>query len=138
MFMKPTEFGLTKSELLFAMLRDWDPIGISDIPEAKDEYDAYADLVLGMLINENATAEDIANYLFNIATEHMALSDREMAKLCERTAAAIVALRSNYSSMEELDHKPCGTGTSVAVLRHSGPCASACARCEVAGGRHAR
>jgi hypothetical protein len=69
-----------KSELLFAMLRDWDPIGISDIPEAKDEYDAYADLVLGMLINENATAEEIANYLFNIATEHMALSDREMGE----------------------------------------------------------
>ncbi|WP_272939013.1 hypothetical protein [Sinorhizobium meliloti] len=27
------------------LLRDWDPIGISDIPEAKDEYDAYADVV---------------------------------------------------------------------------------------------
>ncbi len=77
------------------LLRDWDPIGISDIPEAKDEYDAYAEVVLGMLINENATAEDIASYLFKIATEHMALSDREMAKLCERAAAAIVALRSN-------------------------------------------
>ncbi|WP_352727156.1 hypothetical protein [Mesorhizobium australicum] len=42
------------------MLRDWDPIGISGIPEAKDEYDDYADVVLGMLIHENATAKDIA------------------------------------------------------------------------------
>ncbi|MHA4733494.1 hypothetical protein [Ensifer adhaerens] len=77
------------------LLRDWDPIGISDIPEVKDEYDAYADVVLGMLINENATAEDIANYLFKIATEHMALPNREIAKLSETAAAAIVALRSN-------------------------------------------
>jgi len=51
--------------------------------------------MLGMLINENATAEDIANYLFKIAIEHMALPDREMAKLSETAAAAIVALRSN-------------------------------------------
>lgn len=29
-----------------ALLHDWEPIGISDIPEAKDEYDAYADVVL--------------------------------------------------------------------------------------------
>lgn len=77
------------------VLRDWDPIGISDIPKVKGKYDAYADVVLGMLINENATAEDIANYLFKIATEHMALPDHEMAKLSETAAAATVALRSN-------------------------------------------
>lgn len=78
------------------LLRDWDPIGISGIPEARDEYDDYADAVLGMLINENATAEDIAGYLFKIATENMALSDREMSKLCDRAAEAVVALRSNF------------------------------------------
>ena len=78
------------------LLRDWDPIGISGIPEAKDEYDDYADVVLAMLTNENATAEDIAGYLFKIATEDMALSDRKMAKLCDRAAEAVVALRSNF------------------------------------------
>lgn len=56
----------------------------------------YADVVLGMLINENATAEDIAGYLFKIATEDMALSDRKMGKLCDRAAEAVVALRSNF------------------------------------------
>jgi hypothetical protein len=89
------ETDINRALVRDVLLRDWDPIGISDIPEAKDEYDAYADVVFGMLINENATAEDIANYLFKIATEHMALPDREMAKLCETAAAAIVALRSN-------------------------------------------
>jgi hypothetical protein len=23
------------------LLRDWDPIGINDVPEARDEYDSY-------------------------------------------------------------------------------------------------
>ncbi|WP_245449246.1 hypothetical protein [Ensifer sp. NM-2] len=56
--LKPTEISPTITALLFAaaQLRDWDPIGISDIPEAKDEYDAYAGVVLGMLINQNATS----------------------------------------------------------------------------------
>lgn len=79
-----------------ALLHDWDPIGISDIPEAKDEYDAYVDVVLEMLVNEDATAEDIADYLFKIATQHMALTDRGMAELCDSAAKAIVALRSNF------------------------------------------
>lgn len=83
------------AEIREVLLHSWDPIGICDLPEAKDEYDAYADVVLSMLINENATAEDIANYLFKIATEHMVLSGRELPKLCERAAAAVVALRSN-------------------------------------------
>ncbi|MGI0524775.1 hypothetical protein [Rhizobium giardinii] len=56
----------------------------------------YADVVLGMLVNEHATAEDIAHYLFKIATEHMALTDRGMAELCDRAAKAIVALRSDF------------------------------------------
>jgi hypothetical protein len=49
-----------------------------------------------MLMNENATAEDIAGYLFKIATEDMALSDRKMARLCDGAAEAVVALRSNF------------------------------------------
>lgn len=51
--------------------------------------------MLGMLISENATPEDIASYPFKIATEYMVLSDRNMAKLCDRAAAAAVSLRSN-------------------------------------------
>jgi hypothetical protein len=76
-----------------ALLHDWDPIGISDIPEAKGEYDPYAGVVLGMIVNEHATAEDIADHLFKIATEHMALTDRGMAELCDHAAKVIVALR---------------------------------------------
>ncbi|MFW8645994.1 hypothetical protein ACOJBO_42685 [Rhizobium beringeri] len=57
------QFGNNRALVREASLHDWDSIGISDIPEAKDEYDAYAVVVLGMLVNEHATAEDFADYL---------------------------------------------------------------------------
>ena len=42
------------------LLRDWDPIGVSGIPEAADEYDTYANRAYVMLMDEGATASDIA------------------------------------------------------------------------------
>ncbi len=82
-----------RDEIREMLLHSWDPIGISDLPEASDEYDAYADDVLRMLVNEGAPAEDIANYLLEIATEHMGLSDNDLVERCERAARAVVSLR---------------------------------------------
>lgn len=56
------------------LLTDWDPIGVSDIPEAADEYDTYADTVFSMIVNQNASVDDVAQYLFKVATERMGLS----------------------------------------------------------------
>lgn len=50
------------------LLRDWDPIGVYGIPQAADEYDAYADKAYVMLMDEGATANEIAGYLYIIAT----------------------------------------------------------------------
>lgn len=77
------------------LLTEWDPIGVSDIPEAQDEYDAYADTVFGMLANQTASVDAIAQYLYEIATEHMGLSYPELAERCEKAARAIVALQSH-------------------------------------------
>lgn len=44
------------------LLRDWDPIGVSGIPEAADEYDTYANKPYVMLMDEGATASEIAGY----------------------------------------------------------------------------
>ncbi|CDZ67985.1 Hypothetical protein NGAL_HAMBI2605_62680 [Neorhizobium galegae bv. orientalis] len=38
------------------MLTEWDPIGVSGIPEAQDEYDAYADTVFDMLATRGCLA----------------------------------------------------------------------------------
>jgi hypothetical protein len=81
-------------------MRDWDPIGISDVEEAADEYDAYVGRVYVMLMDERANSEVIAAYLFEVATGHMGLS-ADRANLTERSAnaaKALVALRAEFET----------------------------------------
>ena len=54
------------------LLRDWDPIGVHDIPGAQDEYDAYA-LQIFTMLQGNASEEDVAGYLNWAQGEHMGL-----------------------------------------------------------------
>jgi len=51
----------------------WDPIGISAIPQARDEYQGYLPHAFGLL-RDGASAEAIASYLGQIASERMGLS----------------------------------------------------------------
>lgn len=59
------------------LLKEWDPIGVQDISEAQDEYDAYVSSLYKMLIT-GKSAQEIFDYLLWIETEHMGLSaDRQ-------------------------------------------------------------
>ncbi|PPQ31528.1 hypothetical protein CCR94_09265 [Rhodoblastus sphagnicola] len=79
------------------MMREWDPIGVSDDPEAWDEYDAYAGRVYVMLMDERASAEAIAAYLDAAATGHMGLSPSHLLTEASRTTAdTLVALRPEF------------------------------------------
>jgi hypothetical protein len=78
------------------LLTEWDPIGVSDTPEAQDEYDTYADAVSAMLANQAASVDDIAQYLLRVATEQMGLSYPELAQRCEKAATAVAALQSDH------------------------------------------
>lgn len=75
---------------------EWDPIGVSDIPEALDEYDAYADTIIGMLAKKTVSVDVIAQYLFQIATDHMGLSTPGLKESCYKTAISIVALQPGH------------------------------------------
>lgn len=56
------------------LFQQWDPIGVSDIPEApRDEYSTYAQTILGMLANGDRAAA-IASYLVNMEERHMGLT----------------------------------------------------------------
>ncbi|TCL88057.1 hypothetical protein C8J38_1233 [Rhizobium sp. PP-WC-2G-219] len=77
------------------LLNEWDPIGVSDIPAAQDEYDAYADTVFGMLANQTASVDAIAHSLFKIATEHMGLSYPKLKDRCDNAARAVAALQAD-------------------------------------------
>jgi hypothetical protein len=50
----------------------WDPIGVSGAPGARDEYYAYLPTTFSLLKN-NSNAEEIADYLTKVSSEHMSL-----------------------------------------------------------------
>jgi hypothetical protein len=81
------------------LLSDWDPIGVHGIPEATDEYDTYANKAYVMLMNERATASEIAGYLYMIATKHMELADDgTLAEKGEHVAQLLIKLRPEFES----------------------------------------
>jgi hypothetical protein len=80
-------------------MREWDPIGVSDAPEAADEYDSYVAEAYVMLMDRRAAAEDLASYLFQIATQHMGLSATEdLARRSEQTAQTLVDMRPTFET----------------------------------------
>jgi hypothetical protein len=54
------------------LLHEWDPIGVSDVPEAQDEYDSYIPGIHKMLISRS-TEQEVSDYLWEIETKHMGL-----------------------------------------------------------------
>lgn len=52
----------------------WDPIGVSSMPQARDEYHGYLPQVFG-LVRGGSDENDIARYLTEITTERMGLTD---------------------------------------------------------------
>jgi hypothetical protein len=76
------------------LLHEWDPIGVKHAPEASDEYDAYADKAYVMLMDDRASAEAIAAYLYHIAAEGMGLGHQpRLADSSTVVAKFLVALR---------------------------------------------
>jgi hypothetical protein len=73
-----------KRQLRTILLSEWDPIGVSGIPEAWDEYDSYVGEVLSMLKNA-ASVDELTTYLHSIETERMGLRPR---KHCDHTSVA--------------------------------------------------
>ena len=51
----------------------WDPIGVSGVPQARDEYDGYLPQVFAMLL-ESKGREAISAYLTKIEEERMGLT----------------------------------------------------------------
>ena len=56
------------------LLESWDPCGVRASPQVHDEYDAYIGKIYVMLMNENATQQLIAGYLWEVATNYMGIS----------------------------------------------------------------
>jgi hypothetical protein len=56
-----------------ALLNEWDPIGVKDIPGAESEYDGYVPAI-SELLSQHKTRDELFNYLWWAETEHMGLT----------------------------------------------------------------
>ncbi len=65
----------------------WDPIGVSGVPEARDEYTSYAGVVFSFL-KKGVKEAEIAQYLRKIRVEHMGMGT--------------IALRGNEMDLAEI------------------------------------
>jgi hypothetical protein len=54
----------------------WDPIGVNDLPAARDEYGSYARVVFGML-KRGASDGEISKYLLDIRVINIGMGRRE-------------------------------------------------------------
>jgi hypothetical protein len=72
-----------------ALWYNWDPIGVNEIEEARDEYYDYLP-GLFKLKTDNADEETIAEYLLNIETKTMGLFGN--IENCRRVAIKIISL----------------------------------------------
>lgn len=68
----------------------WDPIGVSDIPEARDEYDSYAGVVFS-LIKRGAAEKEIAEYLRNTRVVHMGMRQKDERGNEEEIAETLIS-----------------------------------------------
>ena len=50
------------------LLVHWDPIGIQDVPQAQDEYDAYLPPLARMII-DGASVAEISHYLLQVEAD---------------------------------------------------------------------
>ena len=75
----------------------WDPIGVSNVPEARDEYDSYVPQVFSLLTRP-AASEDIVEFLVKTETEAMGLSGSDLAR---EKAKEIVELLESYRDIIE-------------------------------------
>ena len=78
-------------EILFYL---WDPIGICDIPMARDEYQSYLPQVFKLLINDSKDHE-VSAYLIKVESGSMGMSAKskkalEVARLLVETKEALL------------------------------------------------
>src|SRR5260370_9012869 len=74
-------------------MRVWDPIGVRDVTQAQDEYDAYVAKAYVMLVDETATVDDLARYLASVE-DYMGLPSTTLSPdRCRRVAEPLIALQ---------------------------------------------
>jgi hypothetical protein len=79
-------------------LREWDPIGVADIPEAADEYDSYISQVHALLFRREPLYK-LVDFLWWAETEHMGLAGNR--RRSEQVAERLLRLRGEFAQSAE-------------------------------------
>jgi hypothetical protein len=72
-----------------ALLKEWDPINVGDLPEGENEYDPYINKIY-TLLTTRATRQQLFDYLWWVETEHLGLVGKRQAT--ERFAERLLRL----------------------------------------------
>jgi hypothetical protein len=72
--------------------RDWDPIGVADVPEAQDEYDGYVGGVYRLLA-QGASPRAVAEHLARIEGDQMGLPSSFDARLDVATKLCALSVK---------------------------------------------
>ncbi len=62
------------------LLHEWDPIGVSNEPNAQDEYDSYVAGVFHLLA-AGVSNDELIDHLLEIETDRMGLPGQERSRL---------------------------------------------------------
>ena len=78
------------------LLKDWDPIGVEDAPEAQDEYDSYVGRIYRVLASRPSERE-VVEWLSRVERESMGLPVsperlRRIAEVAEKLLAIDIRL----------------------------------------------
>lgn len=68
---------------------DWDPIGVNDIEDVRDEYTSYVPYIVNLKMN-NADIQKISKHLSQLETVSMGMVGNE--ERCKKIAQKIVEL----------------------------------------------
>ncbi len=78
-------------QIRHVLLAIWDPIGVKDEPNAKDEYDGYIGRIYELLTSD-ASDTELTEYLYWAVHDHMGL-DRATRPDMAATVAALREIR---------------------------------------------
>jgi hypothetical protein len=81
------------------LMAEWDPIGVEGIPEAQDEYDTYVARLYVMLMDENASPTEMAEYLHHIESDHMGLGNQAgREEVCRQIGENLFDMRALFAA----------------------------------------
>jgi hypothetical protein len=73
-------------ELRRLVMQEWDPLAVSDSPEAADEYDTYVGEI-GSKLQAGTTVDDLTAYLTWVREEYIGLGPSDDGRVKDRETA---------------------------------------------------